>query len=321
MLLLLLKRRPVGDGDGRLPLQGQSRPQAGGVPPETPATAHASGRLPLQGQSRPQAGGVPPETPATVPVLDSRHTVPDSGIDGLVARLRDEGGERFDAAGWHYLDTLARRAAAYEGSVRRMLEAKLARALAVFAGRFAQARSAAVELLAAAGTKHPQAAAELQRLFAEGDFKGLRYLSATLEARVQCAVLSELVSQLEPGLAGAPVDSSAHHARPRTTAAGDPSLELKTVRESRATWARMSVDKQLALAMKRGPENAGPINSHNLVLRSLAMMQEISPDYLSRMVSYVDTLLFLDPGEKDVAVKRKKATASKAVKPTKRVQK
>jgi hypothetical protein len=283
----------MGDGDGRLPLQGQSRPEAGGVPPETSATA----------------------------VLDSGHTVPGSGIDALVASLRDEGGERFDAAGWHYLDTLARRAAAHEGSVRRMLEAKRERALAAFAGRFAQARSAAVELLAGAGTQHPQAAAELLRLFAEGDFKGLRYLSATLEARVQCAVLSGLVSRLEPGLAGGSVNSPAQHAVSRTTANGDPNVELKTVRESRATWARMSVDKQLALAMKRGPENAGPINSHNLVLRSLAMMQGISPGYLSRMVSYVDTLLSLDPGEKEAVVKRKKATASKGVKVTRTVKK
>jgi hypothetical protein len=275
----------------------------------------------LQGQSRPQTGGVPPETPATVPVWDSRHTVTRSGIDALVASLRNEGGERFDAAGWHYLDTLARCAAAHEGSVRRMLEAKLERALAAFAGRFAQARFAAAELLAAAGTKHPQAVVELQRLFADGDLKGLRYLSATLEARVQCAALSELVSRLEPGLAGAAGHAPAHHAVSRATATGDPTLELKTVRESRATWARMSVDKQLALAMKQGPKNAGPINSHNLVLRSLAMMQAISPDYLSRMVSYVDTLVSLDPGEKDVAVKRKKATPSKVVKSTRTVKK
>ena len=251
--------------------------------------------------------------------------MPLSGIDALLARVRDDGGERFDAAGWHYLDTLARRAAAHEGSVRRMLEAKLERALASFAERFAQARSAAAELLANTGTKHPQAAAELQRLFAGGDFKGLRYLRATLEARVQCAALSELVSQLEPALAGAPghpsVHHSAHHATSRTTAAGSPNLELKTVRESRATWARLSVDKQLALAMKQAPKNAGPINSHMLVLRSLAMMQEISPDYLSRMVSYVDTLLSLDPGEKDVPVKRKKAPAAKAVKPTRTMKK
>ena len=231
-------------------------------------------------------------------------------VDALLASLRDEGGERFDAAGWHYLDTLVRRSAAHEGSVRTMLEAKLEQAAAKFAERFAEARSAAAELLAATCEKHPQAAAELQQLFAGGDFKGLRQLCATLEARQQCAALGELVSRLEPVVAAAPGHRPA--SRPIDAA---PKLELKTVRESRATWARLSVDKQLALAMKQGPQNAGPINSHMLVLRSLAMMQEISPDYLSRIVSYVDTLLALDPGVVDVPVKRKKAAPAKAAKP------
>ena len=55
-----------------------------------------------------------------------------ANADALLATMRDEGGERFDAAGWHYLDTLARRAAEHEGSVRRMLEEKLERAVASF---------------------------------------------------------------------------------------------------------------------------------------------------------------------------------------------
>ena len=263
-----------------------------------------------------------------IPVPESGHALP-PGINALVARVSNEGGERFDAAGWHYLDTLARHAAAHEGSVRGMLEAKLERALASFAERFAQARSAAADLLATTGAMHPQAAAELQRLFAGGDFKGLRYLSATLEARARCAVWSELVSRLDPALAGVPGHPSMHHAThhathpaaSRTSATPPPAIELKTVRESRATWARMSVGKQLALAMKQAPANAGPINSHMLVLRSLAMMQEISPDYLSRMVSYVDTLLSLDPGDNVVPVKRKKAPPAKAAKPTKTMKK
>jgi hypothetical protein len=58
-----------------------------------------------------------------------------------------------------------------------------------------------------------------------------------------------------------------------------------------------------------------------LVLRSLAMMQDISPDYLNRMVSYADTLLALDPGEKEVPVKRKKAPPAKAARPTKAMKK
>jgi hypothetical protein len=238
-------------------------------------------------------------------------SAPLSGIDGILASLRDQGGERFDAAGWHYLDTLARRAAAHEGSVRRMLEAKLERTAALFAERFAQARCAAAELVATTGNQHPQAAAELQRLFACGDFKGLRRLAATLEARAQCAALAGLVSQFEPALAAAEGLAPA-----RPSPAASPKLELKTVRESRATWARMSVDRQLSLSMKQGPQNAGPINSHMLVLRSLAMMQDISPDYLNHFVSYVDTLLALDPGEVEVPVKRKKAPPAKAAKPS-----
>lgn len=206
-----------------------------------------------------------------------------------------------------------------------MLEAKLEQAVALFAERIAQAWFAADELVTVASEKHPQSAAELRRLFAGSDFKGLRYFRATLDAREQCAALSALVLQLEshqaPALAGAPGHPRIHHATSSAIAANPPSLELKTVRESRATWARMSVDKQLSLAMKQAPQNAGPINSHMLVLRSLAMMQSISPDYLSRVVSYVDTLLLLDPGEKDVPVKRKKAAVARASKPTKAFKK
>jgi hypothetical protein len=256
-----------------------------------------------------------------IPASDSAQAVPQSSIDSLLASMRDQGGERFDAAGWHYLETLARRAAEQNGSVRHMLEAKLAQALAVFAERFEQARTAAARLLATACEKHPQAATELQRLFAGSNFKGLRYFLSTLEAREQCAALTELVSQLEPALTGAPGHPPMQHATSNATATGSSTLELKTVRESRATWARLSVDKQLAQAMKQAPINAGPINSHMLVLRSLAMMQAISPDYLSRMVSYVDTLLLLDPGEMDVPAKRKKVVAAKAAKPNKPMKK
>ncbi len=256
-----------------------------------------------------------------IAAVDSTQTVPQSRIDTLLASMREQGAERYDAAGWHYLETLARRAAAHEGSVRRMLDAKLQRAAIAFAERFAQTRAAAARLLATTCEKHPQAATELQRLFAGSDFKGLRNFLATLEARDQCAALTGLVSQLEPALAGAPGHPPAYHPTSRAAAAGSLSLELKTVRESRATWARLSVDKQLSLAMKQAPQNAGPINSHMLVLRSLAMMQAISPDYLSRVVSYADTLLLLDPGKTDLPAKRKKAGSARAAKPTKATKK
>lgn len=77
-----------------------------------------------------------------------------------------------------------------------------------------------------------------------------------------------------------------------------PPLELKAISHFRNTWSRLSVNKQLTQAINQGPENAGPLNSHFLVLRSLELMREISPDYLNRFMSHVDTLLCLDQADK-----------------------
>lgn len=73
--------------------------------------------------------------------------------------------------------------------------------------------------------------------------------------------------------------------------------ELKSVRYFRNTWARLSVDQQVADALAQGPENAGPLNSHLLVLQSLKLMRDLSPDYLNRFMSYVDALLWLDQAD------------------------
>lgn len=73
--------------------------------------------------------------------------------------------------------------------------------------------------------------------------------------------------------------------------------ELKSVRDFRNTWSKLSVDQQVARAIDQAPENAGPLNSQFLVLQSLTAMREISPDYLNRYMSYVDTLLCLDQAQ------------------------
>ncbi|WP_396433745.1 DUF2894 domain-containing protein [Limnohabitans sp.] len=62
----------------------------------------------------------------------------------------------------------------------------------------------------------------------------------------------------------------------------------------RQQLGHISVQKQLAQAMAQAPQNAGPINSHMLVLRSLGVMREASPDYLKRFMGHVETLLRLD---------------------------
>jgi hypothetical protein len=70
--------------------------------------------------------------------------------------------------------------------------------------------------------------------------------------------------------------------------------ELKSVAIFRDAWSKLSTEQQLTQTLARAPENAGPMNSQHLVLRSLERMRDIAPDYLQGFMSYIDTLIWLD---------------------------
>ncbi|MNL61832.1 hypothetical protein D3C87_1858020 [compost metagenome] len=70
--------------------------------------------------------------------------------------------------------------------------------------------------------------------------------------------------------------------------------DMKSVRQFSEVWSKISADQQVVQALHRAPENAGPLNSHKLMLRSLGLMRALSPDYLRRFISHVDSLLWLE---------------------------
>ena len=74
--------------------------------------------------------------------------------------------------------------------------------------------------------------------------------------------------------------------------------ERPRIQQFRQQLSKISVHKQVTQAIAQAPQNAGPINSHMLVLRSLGLMRDISPDYLNRFMTHVDTLLRLDEADK-----------------------
>ena len=86
--------------------------------------------------------------------------------------------------------------------------------------------------------------------------------------------------------------------------------ELPSLRRFRASWSRYAAEDQVVQAMARSPDNAAPLNSHALVLRSLALMRELSPDYLQRFMAQLDSLLWLE----DLA---QRPASAKVVKPAK----
>ncbi len=102
-----------------------------------------------------------------------------------------------------------------------------------------------------------------------------------------------------------------------TTQASKPSAwraESTQVQQFKKQLNKISVQKQVKQAIAMAPQNAGPINSHMLVLRSLGLMRDASPDYLNRFINYVDTLLSLEEAGKAAASPKKSTSVVKAKK-------
>jgi hypothetical protein len=91
-------------------------------------------------------------------------------------------------------------------------------------------------------------------------------------------------------------------ARPAADIAGRD--ELASARRFREAWdARRALEK-LDLALAQRPAQAGPLNSHALVLQSLELMRAASPRYLRQFVLHVETLQWLAEADEQVGAQR-----------------
>jgi hypothetical protein len=173
-----------------------------------------------------------------------------------------------------FAQALARRAGAHAGAARRVLDERLA---------------------ALAAT--PDAA--------QHD------IAAAAAARSSPGALAELVAHAarQKTLPVLGVAAKPREATPDKVAATD----SRTVQFFRRTWSRLSADQRLAQSRATLPENAGPLNSHHLVHRSLTLMRELSPEYLERFVGYVDALQWLEQANEAAAQEPRPAGAKKSM--------
>ena len=180
--------------------------------------------------------------------------------------LRAEGAHHHDPTRLYYLEALARRLEGQPAAVQQVLRGRLREALVAYAGRR--------QLIFGEGPRPPRPAAP-----AAG--AALARLTRELNARAQAEARTELASD------------------------GARLSDLKSVRQFSEVWSKISAEQQVVQALHRGPDNAGPLNSHRLMLRSLSLMQSLSPDYLRRFLSQTDSLLWLE----QASTKRNGSTA------------
>ena len=175
--------------------------------------------------------------------------------ESTLEALRAEGAHHHDPARFRYLEALARRLPGQPVTVQRVLAGRLREAVVVYAGR---ARGGVGEDARPQRSAAPTAGAALAQLNRE--------LNARAQADADTARGSE----------------------------GASLSDLKSVRQFRKVWSKISAEQQVAHSLHRGPEIAGPLNSHKLMLRSLSLMQSLSPDYLRCFLSQMDSLLWLE---------------------------
>lgn len=174
--------------------------------------------------------------------------------------LKADGSDGHDAARFHYLEALARRMQMQPPAVQALLQQRLQAAVADYAARAGTARATPPAPPLATCTTDSP----------------LALLNRDLAARAQ---------------------AEADHVR---TSESTSTSEMKSVRQFSEVWSKISAEQQVAQALNKAPENAGPLNSHKLMLRSLGLMRTLSPDYLRRFMAQMDALLWLEQTNADL---------------------
>lgn len=181
----------------------------------------------------------------------------------------------------HALESLARRLPGVAEPVRRVLESRLDAALTALESR-------------GHATPPPQVPAQAARR--SGAASPLAALAQHLRQARQQAQAGQPDHALTPGPADDPASAR----------------ELASVRRFRQTWQRIAAEDRVSQAVGRAPANAGPLNSHRLVLHSLELLRSLSPHYLNRFVSQVETLQWLEQASRQLTpVKPKPARRSR----------
>ena len=94
-----------------------------------------------------------------------------------------------------------------------------------------------------------------------------------------------------------PVHEWREPAAPRAAARSAPAPApgaLKAVAAYAGTWARLRAEQRLRQALAQVPAKAGPLNSSQVVHRSLQSLYELSPPYLDAFMAHLDTLMWLE---------------------------
>ena len=235
-------------------------------------------------------------------------------LDARIAELEGQCAHRYDPARFRYIQSLAARSRGKPEEVAALILQKALAAIDAYQKKFDNARLEAKEAVARVSESFPDAAEKACLLYENSEFKKVRRLLCRLERSRAESPLSALAERFEhvrhapyedpaePRLddllqslekeALASADAHATAAAPFSAQSVRKS-QLRSLATYRNTMQTLHSNRVVSRAIQVRPETPGPLNAQMLATRSLTALRKLSPEYLSRFVSYIDTLLWL----------------------------
>ena len=217
--------------------------------------------------------------------MSSHHTV---DIQATLHAWREHGADRLDPVRFHVIEAMSRRAASHQGDARRVLDERLADLVKQYGVQVENAAGA--EAGSGSGLASGLASASAPASRPGPAATASSPADAAAQGQLSPRTLAELLGYLAAG----PVAEGDNAVSDGTASRRARYPELGLLDYFRATWSRVSTDRQLRQSQEQVHENAGPLNSNHLVHRALSLMRAQSPGYLHQFLAYIDALAWME---------------------------
>ncbi|MGJ8686487.1 MAG: DUF2894 domain-containing protein [Spongiibacteraceae bacterium] len=234
-----------------------------------------------------------------------------SALVTQLASLRDADAHGLDVARLAYIDGLVSRAGHARPEVQAILQRKAEQALDAYIAdnKILPPNSDDVQSVPGSTSESNNTLWSLKSLIGQLDN------SPVPQDATKSALEQQLLQQECVLLGSATFSVASSDVEPKDTA--EP-LALKSNQKMQRGRQERSLEKRIELALAEAPDSPGPLNPQMLAVKALSNMRELSPQYLSRFVAYLDTLFWLEQAEGTAGAKKDKKPSKSVARNRKR---
>lgn len=247
--------------------------------------------------------------------------------------------EQFDPVRFKIITSLITRAKTSRDSVSQAIALRATQMIAQYQSDFEKSQKKSSDTVNHLSAEFPPIAEKLAKLFSDCQFRSIAQMANQFERNNKNSTIAKLnsvfinaycknetqdetpmnfemqlhqqtqtlLSQLNEPERITAEQQTLGHEKPRPSRP----QELKSAQHFRESWIKLKANNLVSQAQKERPEAPGPLNAQNLVIQSLTKMKALSSEYSTRLMTYLDTLLWLEQAGNTLSTSGQKNTPKK----------